>query len=71
VDGVDIPRASASEVYYKFKQGKAILIHSGGQPYENVHIMGAINLPPQTPNKKQRPLPQLPRSKQEIFIYCY
>lgn len=70
-----VPRISAREAYTKFKAGKAIILHAGGEKYERRHIMGAINVvDPNDPNagdsSKVR-IRKFPRRGIEIFTYCY
>lgn len=65
-----VPRVSAYEVYTKYKAGKAIIFHAGGELYNRRHIVGAFNLdvPDQS---KDKILPKFPKEGIEIFIYCY
>jgi hypothetical protein len=65
-----IPRASAYEVYSKFKEGKAIIFHAGGEQYNKRHILGAFNLDVDD-SMKDRILPRFPKEGVEIFAYCY
>ena len=75
VDLPEVPRGSAYEAYVKFKAGKAIILHAGGEKYERRHIMGAMDvIDPNDPNAgtnyKVR-IPKLPKKGIEIFTYCY
>lgn len=71
LDLPNVPRATAYETYMKFKAGKAIIIHAGGQPYEKRHILGSINLLDKWVRNDKISLPKLPKHGVEIFIYCY
>jgi len=68
VDYPWVPRVSAYEAYSKFKNGKAIILHGGGEAFSRRHILGAINV-----DKKDREelLLKFPKSGIEIFTYCY
>ena len=77
VVGPEIPRVSAYEAYVKFKSGKAIILHAGGDFYRNHHIMMAFNLENRSEtldvenSAKGRTFRKLPKEGIEIFIYCY
>jgi hypothetical protein len=65
-----VPRVSAYEVYTKYKAGKAIIFHAGGELYNRRHIVGAFNL--DVPDEsKDKILPKFPKEGIEIFTYCY
>ena len=65
-----LPRASAYEVYLKYKEGKAIIFHGGGEQYNKRHIIGAFNLDV-ADSAKDKILPRFPKEGIEIFVYCY
>jgi hypothetical protein len=67
VDYPDVPRVSAYGAYLKYKGGKAIIMHAGGEAYNARHILGAFDL---TKNKDQLLL-KFPKQGIEIFTYCY
>ncbi len=67
----EVPRVSAYEAYVKFKTGKAIIIHAGGELYEKRHLMGAFNVDGPAVTHKGKQLPNFPMTGVEIFIYCY
>ena len=71
VDFPEVPRVSAYEAYVKFKAGKAIIIHAGGQKYESRHILGAFNVGREAVAKGRIKLPNFPKRGIEIFTYCY
>jgi hypothetical protein len=71
VDFPDVPRVSAYEAYVKYKDGKAIIIHAGGESFETRHIMGAINIPQEAVSQGKMKLPNFPKAGVEIFTYCY
>jgi hypothetical protein len=77
VENPELPRVSAYEAYVKFKGGKAIILHSGGDHYINHHILGSYNLENLSENLdeedsiKGRIFRKLPKDGIEIFIYCY
>jgi len=71
VDFPDVPRVSAYEAYVKFKAGKAIIIHAGGESFETRHIMGAINIPQEAVSQGKMKLQNFPKAGVEIFTYCY
>ena len=66
-----VPRVSAWEAYTKYKAGKAILIHAGGELFEKRHIVGAFNVDAPAVLNKGRKLPNFPQKGMEIIIYCY
>jgi hypothetical protein len=67
----DVPRVSAHEAYVKFKAGNAIIIHAGGEAFENRHIWGAINIPEEAVSQGKMKPPNFPKAGVEIFTYCY
>jgi len=64
----DVPRISAYEAYIKYKEGKAIILHAGGESFSGRHILGAINV---DIRMKKRILETFPKKGIEIFTYCY
>jgi hypothetical protein len=68
VDYPWVPRVSAYEAYVKYKAGKAIILHGGGQKYELRHIVGAYNM---DFKPRESALKKLPKKGIEIFTYCY
>ena len=68
VDFPEIPRVSAMEAYVKYKNGKAIILHAGGVPYKERHIIGALNF--DFKDREER-IKRLPQKGFEIFTYCY
>ena len=70
----DVPRISAYEAYLKYKEGKAIILHAGGESFSGRHILGAFNLdiPAMRINsERKRILETFPKEGIEIFTYCY
>lgn len=67
----EVPRGSAYEAYVKFKAGKAMIIHTGGEKYERRHILGALEIEQEAVRKGKIRLPKLPMRGIEIFTYCY
>jgi hypothetical protein len=66
----EIPRVSAYEAYLKYKEGKAIIFHGGGEKFNVRHIMGAYNL--DVPYEMMdKILVKFPKEGVEIFTYCY
>jgi len=66
----EIPRGSASEAYVKYKSGKALIFHGGGEKYSKRHILGAYQL--DVPDEMMdRILVKFPKEGIEIFTYCY
>jgi hypothetical protein len=65
-----LPRASAYEVYSKYKEGKAIIFHGGGEQFNKRHILGAFNLDV-ADRVKDKILARFPKKGVEIFVYCY
>jgi hypothetical protein len=66
----EIPRVSAYEAYLKYKEGKAIIFHGGGEKFNVRHIVGAYNL--DLPNvMMDKILVKFPKEGIEIFTYCY
>jgi len=63
-----VPRVSAYEAYTKYKQGKAIILHGGGEIYSRRHILGAINA---DFKDRENLLLKFPKNGIEIFTYCY
>jgi hypothetical protein len=68
VDYPNVPRISAYEAYVKYKSGKAILFHAGGNNYADRHIVGAYNLDVKNPEPILR---KFPKQGIDIFTYCY
>lgn len=66
----DIPRVSAYEAYLKYKEGKAIIFHGGGERYDRRHILGAYNLDVED-KTMDKILIKFPKEGIEIFTYCY
>lgn len=69
----EVPRINAVLAYQKFQTGKTILIDAmDPQTFARRHIIGAINLPNDGPEDRQRiremviPFPP----DQEILVYC-
>lgn len=73
----ELPRVSAYEAYIKFKAGKAIILHAGGEEFRKRHIMGSFNLENFSENVdvddsiQGKIFRKLPKEGVEIFIYCY
>jgi hypothetical protein len=67
VDFPEVPRVSAYEAYIKYKAGKAIIMHAGGEAYNGRHISGAFNLE----KYNDQSLLKFPKQGIEIFTYCY
>ena len=67
VDYPWVPRVSAYEAYIKYKEGKAIILHGGGEAYNRRHILGAFNLD----KYNDQLLLKFPKKGIEIFTYCY
>ena len=63
-----VPRVSAYEAYIKYKNGKAIILHGGGENYSSRHILGAINA---DFKDRENLLLKFPQNRIEIFTYCY
>jgi hypothetical protein len=63
----EVPRISAYEAYVKYKEGKAIILHGGGEAYSKRHIIQAFNLEKYNDEILQR----FPKQGIEIFTYCY
>jgi hypothetical protein len=66
----EIPRVSAYEAYVKYKDGKAIIFHGGGDRYDRRHIIVAYNLDVQE-SLMDKILVKFPKQGIEIFTYCY
>ncbi|MGA2467078.1 MAG: hypothetical protein ABSH06_22350 [Thermodesulfobacteriota bacterium] len=66
-DYPEVPRVSAYEAYIKYKAGKAIIMHAGGEAYNGRHILGAFNLE----KYNDQLLLKFPKQGIEIFTYCY
>ena len=66
----EIPRVSAYEAYSKYKEGKALIFHGGGQKYEKRHILIAYNLDFDY-EVMDKILVKFPKEGIEIFTYCY
>lgn len=73
VDFPWVPRISAYESFVKYKAGKAIILHAGGEKYNRRHILGAINLNSEELGKDThlKMIQKLPREGIELFTYCY
>jgi len=65
-----IPRVSAYEAYSKYKEGKALIFHGGGETYSRRHILGAYNLDVEY-SLMDKILVKFPKQGIEIFTYCY
>jgi hypothetical protein len=63
-----VPRVSAYEAYVKYKAGKAIILHAGGEKYSVRHITGAIDF---DFKPREEALQKFPKKGIEIFTYCY
>ena len=63
-----VPRVSAYEAYVKYKAGKAIIFHAGGNAFSSRHILGAFNL---DLKPRDKILAKFPKQGIEIFTYCY
>jgi hypothetical protein len=68
VDYPWVPRVSAYEAYTKYKEGKAIILHGGGESYRSRHIVGSINV---DFKDREKLLLKFPQKGMEIFTYCY
>lgn len=66
----EIPRVSAYGAYLKYKEGKAIIFHGGGDRYDRRHILGAYNLDVED-KMMDKILIRFPKEGIEIFTYCY
>jgi len=64
----EIPRVSAYEAYLKYKEGKAIIFHGGGETYSGRHILGAYNLDVKD-EVMDKILVKFPKEGIEIFTY--
>jgi hypothetical protein len=73
VDFPWVPRISAHEAYVKYKAGKAIILHAGGEKFSGRRILGAINLNHEELGKdvQLKILRKFPKEGIEIFTYCY
>lgn len=68
----EVPRISVYEAYIKFKAGKAIIFHAGGEKYSGRRIIGAINLDfAPWSIERQKILQRFPKEGIEIYTYCY
>jgi len=67
VDYPEVLRVSAYEAYVKYKDGKTIILHAGGDAYSRRHILGAFNLE----KYNDQSLLKFPKQGIEIFTYCY
>ncbi len=66
----EIPRVSAYEAYTKYREGKAIIFHGGGDKFNRRHILVAYDL--DIPDEvMDRILVKFPKEGIEIFTYCY
>jgi hypothetical protein len=68
VDYPEIPRITAHEAFLKYKQGKALIFHAGGESYERRHLQGAFNIDLRNAEKM---LAKFPKQGLEMIIYCY
>jgi hypothetical protein len=68
VDYPWVPRVSAYEAYIKYKSGKALILHGGGEKWVRRHILAAFNL---DFKDREAMLKKLPKEGIEIFTYCY
>jgi hypothetical protein len=66
----EISRGSAYEAYTKYKEGKALIFHGGGQKFDRRHIIGAYNLDFEY-EVMDKILVKFPKQGIEIFTYCY
>jgi hypothetical protein len=66
----EILRVSAYEAYSKYKEGKALIFHGGGERYNKRHILNAPNLDVEE-SLMDRILVKFPKQGIEIFTYCY
>jgi hypothetical protein len=66
----EIPRVSAYEAYGKYKEGKALIFHGGGELYNRRHILVAYNLDVEE-SLMDKILVKFPKQGIEIFTYCY
>ena len=66
----EIPRVSAYEAYGKYKEGKALIFHGGGDRYDRRHILVAYNLDVGE-SLMDKILVKFPKQGIEIFTYCY
>lgn len=71
LDFPEVPRISAFEAYQKYKAGKAIIIHAGGELYERRHIMGAHDVNADAVILGQTPLPNFPMKGLDLYTYCH
>ena len=71
VDYPGVPRVSAYEAYVKYKDGKAIIFHAGGEAYNRRHILGAFNIERFGNEIVDKVFLKFPKQGIEIFTYCY
>ena len=77
VDYPLVPRVTAFEAFAKYKDGKAIILHAGGEAYNKRHILGAFNVERFGNIEKHgyevvdKSLIKFPKKGIEIFTYCY
>jgi hypothetical protein len=67
----EVPWISAFEAAKKLKEGKAILIHAGGQDFKKRHIGAAMELYENDIRNGNKKLPPFPKQGMDILIYCY
>jgi len=67
VDYPGVPRVPVYEAYVKYKAGKALILHAGGEAYKLRHIVGAFNME----KYNDSILLKFPKKGIEIFTYCY
>lgn len=68
IDFPQVPRVSAYEAFVKYKEGKAIILHGGGENYNRRHIIGALNF---DVKPREHLINRLPTHGIEIITYCY
>jgi hypothetical protein len=69
----EVPRIDSKMAYYKYKAGDSIIIDAmPPSTYAKKHILGAINLPNDGPEDRERIMNMeipFPKDK-EILVYC-
>lgn len=63
-----VPRVSAYEAYNKYRSGKAIILHAGGNDFKNRHVVGALNI---DFKPRENFIARLPKRGIELLLYCY
>lgn len=71
VDLHKVPKISAYKAYLKYRTGKVILIHAGGENFRKRHILNAIPISQEAVRRGEIKLPKLPKRGKEIITYCY